>query len=66
MCERSTDKKRPQSGKIDLSDTGYSPAARKAIRRRLADEPDEGPEEEDFNRAVRRSAEERDPTGSGE
>jgi hypothetical protein len=38
---------------------GYSPATREAIRRRLKEEPEEGPEEEDFERAIRRSAEER-------
>ncbi len=42
-----------------LAGTGYSEAARRAISRRLEEEPEEGPEEADFNRAIRRSAEER-------
>ena len=43
----------------DLELSGYSPATRRAIQRRLAEEPKEGPEAEDFNRVLRRSAEER-------
>lgn len=43
----------------DLDLEGYSPAAREAIRRRMKADPEEGPEEEDFERAVKRSSEER-------
>ena len=41
----------------DLSLEGYSPAAREAIRRRLAEAPEDGPEEPVFDRAVKRTAE---------
>lgn len=43
-------------GDLDLS--GYSPAAREAIRRRLKEDPQAGPEAEAFERDVKRSAEE--------
>ena len=43
----------------DLGLEGYSPAAREAIRRRMEADPEDGPEEEDFERAVKRSSEER-------